>query len=509
MRMFVREVTIRSLPLWLLLGAVAGGCVPSSASTKPAPVAAGATLETPPVPPVAPPLTDQPSLASPAPPSAFHVWAEREYNINLEGGGEIPWVRGGMGLSHLVGDRLERDASKLKGIASPYAEGGALLGEFPNNAWLSVQNFVGRDSVEVSLLRWERDRWRQVGGVTRDMHEAVLWRGGRVLALSGYPRATLRVVGGAPVSLPIDASICASSVAALETGEILVAGHGCDEKTDDEWFAQRWSKTGVRGKPEPLGHFDAPLRIVLRSDHEAYVHDVESGRLLAWDGASWAPVEVPAGTKIVSLDVSKQGTLWLAGSRLYRRPKGGSWEDVALPPAPHGGEGTPEQVWAKDDQDVWTVVSGSGSMVLRNQVPGATVTLPSSEELWRESQDLKPIKAATRACAGGGPVSGFFVTLGAVAADAPSPDFNATRAALKGDTELDGIHLVDAWHQKERHIGAEVDDFDQGVKLVALLKRTLPGATPKLVCHVFGGAHEIAEDKPHAREEPSARTDTR
>ena len=486
------------------VGAIAAGCATGGISTSRPPAVAVATSREP-IPAIAKTEDD----ATPkVPKSAFHPWAGREDMVSLEGNGATPYLRGGVGLSHLIGDRIAHDPSLLKGIASPTAEDGTFLGEFPNNAWLSVKNFVGRGEVELSLLHWEKEHWRATQK-TLDLRAIALWRGGSVLGLVGYPRAQLKVIGGpgAPGLKGIDPSICATSLAALESGEIMVIGNGCDDAHQEETFAQRWSATGVRSKPESLGNMGDMASIVLRGANEAYVHTVEFPSITSWDGNAWTPIEVPEGTKVPSLDVSKQGTLWIAGTKLYRKPKGQSWEEVALP-STEGVELNLAQVWAKDDADVWVVTLDGSSVVLRNRPAVEVARLPDNVGLWRAQRDLQPVTAAKRTCnTGGGAVSGFFVSLGAVPGTAA--DLEATMSAMKDDKAYDGVRFVETRFRGERQVGAEVDDFEQGKRLTALLKSTLPTATPRFVCHVFVVTRDLSGDPITGENDKTARAVTK
>src|SRR4051794_4917961 len=101
----------RCLPALVAAATFAGGCVrTASTSSTPSPAVKVAVEPTP------LPTPEKTPTARAATASAFHVWAEREGSIRLEGRGDLPWIRGGVGLSKTVGNRIEHDPSLLKGI---------------------------------------------------------------------------------------------------------------------------------------------------------------------------------------------------------------------------------------------------------------------------------------------------------------------------------------------------------------------------------------------------------
>ncbi len=446
--------------------------------------------------------------------SEFHLWAEGSDDIVVEGADGNPMIRFGVGLARPAEGQLERDPAWMNGISSPTAETGALIGRFPESAWLLVTSTAGRDRLISSLSHWERGSWREIKS-DANVGSMAFWRGGRVLGLSNPYTETamivgsqsLKVIAGPPMPgfRGIDGVEDVTAFAALETGEILVVGSTVRGAHPDETFVQRWSAAGVRAKAESLGAMGGTPSIALRSENEAYVYT--SDTIAAWDGVKWTRLDDHPADAMTSVDVSKQGTLWVAGVELHRRKKGQGWETLPLPRA-DGDTAKLVQVRAKDDDDVWLVAesrTGPKKAVFRNRPAASVFPLPASEDIWRESRDLLPVTPATPACkSGGGSVSGFFVSLGALGPDSALPDLSGALKAVRAGG-LDGVRFVETRYKGERQVGAEVEDFAQGNELIAILKKQLPGSAPRFVCHVFVvtrslGPKDGEDDEPSAEE---------
>jgi hypothetical protein len=110
----------------------------------------------------------------------------------------------------------------------------------------------------------------------------------------------------------------------------------------------------------------------------------------------------------------------------------------------------------------------------------ATKPLPTPAEFERKERALRLPGPPFDWCATP------FVLLYTLGKKAPADyDYPATRAALRGHREfaVPGVEFIEFERLERRYFGARVPDFTLGAKLSKLVKETVPGSTPELVCH--------------------------
>jgi hypothetical protein len=330
-------------------------------------------------------------------PPAFHLVAEGK-NLRVRALGPSGIVTAGFPRALVFGGDFRIDASLGRSpLQAQTAWGSAAFGgKWPDSAF-AVQLTGGAKgaSNQQTILLWKRDRWVKIDeGPAREAPSQVVgWTPGFALVLDpGKECGTLRVVGEDAKKPPVpqlDARMCPQRVAALASGDVVVAGGG---------FMQRFAAGQASGPvasvipwnvTEKCPASKVTVAALATSDRGIVV----AGRcatgdiaLLDFDGTIWGQMSGPDDADPpVAVHRTAQGHVWLltqkrghdaeyfgagappAAGSLWYRPKGGLWNrvhakgsipaDVATELGLGADAGaptcTPTSFWARLDDDVW------------------------------------------------------------------------------------------------------------------------------------------------------------
>jgi hypothetical protein len=440
-----------------------------------------------------------------APPSPFHVVARWDAELGFGGKGETPMVVAGTAFARVTAEgalRIDRHLDAAIGRTA-YAHA-TLVGDFPSDAWLVVEDTVGREGTEIALAHWEKSHWR-VMPMPEETLRVTPWKGHGLLGHVGRVEGKLHVFAGGAAPPRFDRSLEVAAFDALPDGTAVAVGTKAGH--DDQWFAQSVDPAGKPSALAPIPAMNDP-RVQVRGPNEAYAftETTDGVLLLAWDGASWKPREVPRAPGIVALAVSDQGTLWLVPTPengrgvVWKQPQGGAWESMALPAdLTENGETVPfvaASLWVRNDADPWiagTLDGGPSSAVVRlRSAAGAQaagekpVQFMSAFDMWRERLDREPVAAASDACMSRYGGAGDVVLLDRLDAGAAAPDVTGLAKTLAENADFRELPILVLRHgDKERRLGIGVQGFEQGKQLLATLKKLRPAAKPEFVCHVY------------------------
>jgi hypothetical protein len=531
-----------SLALHCIACAACAACVVALGCKRepPAPVDEG------PLPTATASVTATVSASSPAPacveqppPPALHLVARgvSRLRVALLDGASVVYDAQAPAFAIATRAELSFDTSMRTGL--PVKPGGrgsimGLGGRWPSAAFLTVQGWPVAGAWENELYRWRGNAWQPVAHEeepVRTYHEeATLWSERRVLGLHTVSEyrgllhcgVELEVLDGARPPLmpevalapaaPDHAGRCSRIVPlvgglrALPTGEVFLLGD--DGEGSGAGVVERWKPGEETSTVDRLPGAGSvrPVTMLARAPDDVLV----GGRIKAprgwapylahFDGATWSVEEAPGTLPIVGLGASAEGT-WLAsamvepfGTRvdvvsgdgrgeLHFRPRGGIWQRAPWP------EGTPagtEPVGiASARGEAWieaTWFSRRGgdaryaSFVFRTRAPKKVIDFTpfASPGGARPAPTLKP---ATAEC------EKVFVVLYTLAEDAPADyDFPATRAILKGHTELEGVTFVETDDGERRTLGAFADGLAMGTLLADVIRARWVKARPQVLC---------------------------
>lgn len=419
-----------------------------------------------------------------------------------------------------------------------------LGGRWPSAAFLTVQRWPAPGEWENELYRW-KGSWQPVPrdeALVRSYHEdATPWSAGRVLSLRAVSAYRGRLYCGVDLvlldgpRLPVVPELvpelvpdldlgptppdqgsgrprCSRLVplvgglGALPTGELFLLGD--DGDSSSAGAVERWKAGEKSGTVDRLPGAGSvrPVTLLVRAPDDVLVGGRIKGKqgftpyLARFDGAAWAIDEAPGTLPIVGLGESAEGT-WVAsapvepyGTRievvtgdgkgeLHFRPRGGIWQKVPFPEGTPAGTEPVRVVSARGEvwvEATWFSRKGGeaqyASYVFRTRAPKAVIDFRpvASPGAPRVIPTLKP---ATADC------ESVFVVLYTLPAEAPADyDFPATRAILKGHTELEGVSFVETDDGERRYLGAFVPGLAMGTKLADLIRARWVKAQPQVLC---------------------------
>jgi hypothetical protein len=486
----------------------------TSASTPPVPTSSAAASAA-----TAPSGT--PSAAASAaskPTSPLQTITELPSDASLFALGARGFVSDGRHLLSIEGDDLVFDPAMMAGIEARSADTfwriDRMGGTWPDGAFLTVMLPEERTGFS-QHHRWLGTKWKQEGRSQNSESTVGFapWSEGRTLAMfrsGSMVRARFEVVAGkkggpmptptAPSSTPT--SICATRLnadafTALPSGEVFMAGTLCDTEGDASVSAaERWAPGKSKGVLETLPGAAATATLevdglVARSPSEVFL----IGHLLVgkenrpyfarFDGTRWIDEPPPMTGFPAGLWLGPNGVLWTAsGETIWSRAPGSTrWAPMALPQDTKDGMWAlhAQSVWPRGPGDLWVLATGpkSGRLFLMHTRPATKpIKLPDPEEIAEEVRTRSMPAPLTAGC------ETPFVLIYTVGKSAPPDyDFPATRAALKGHTELADATLVEVKRVDKRYLGAKVASAAMAQKLVELIKQKVQGSTPQATCY--------------------------
>lgn len=549
-----RGAGVRAILVVMLLATSAGcggGAASSSSAGSPATTPSEAASAASPVTPEgsgAPtPAPTPPPDATLAGPSPLHVVARGV------GDGDVAWLGGTLVLAGQAyvavpndqGDIVQSDREtpiKYYGLDGVY-------GRWPDSIWSYSVDFGGRaggnrlsiaGKTDWTLARLQSNLLhfgnapRKVDPKVRDgglYFGLASWKAGAMLALvadddraplaleafdrSAKPVVTPKLARGSAAKcetklLPTGSGMSfgrhpvASSLAALDSGELYVLGRDCDT---GGLAVESFDRAGV-GRVDALPSGEAGGAIqggaIYAFDHGAAAATGYSkshgAALWVLEEGKWQARELPTRKAIRSLTITAEGTVWLVDTaadyhrgRLYRQPRGGAWAEVPLPRAiAESGEEADRvagAVWGERDADVWIVASSGATDadvvdVLRTRP--ATKVFDGPEGDYQTRLANRPPRPASPNCA-------TFVLLYTLQKTTPlTYDFPLTQDALKGRSEFKDFKFAITEAGGRRFFGAFTppprEAYDEtgwrlGKKLVQLVEEKVPSSTPLLLCH--------------------------
>ena len=470
------------------------------------------------------------------PASPFHLIGELPAELTLSPAGDRAFLVSQAGIELVLqGDDVTRDPLLQRGLPAPtelFAVD-AVAGRWPDSLWLSSTHPSGRSGFS-NLWQWDGKRWlkKQHTDEARFIVAMQPWTGGRMLAVQQHGlmfEASFRVLSGdARVALPRftkakanpDFSFCITQLrveafAALPSGHVFTAGQRCtSEGGMVEPAVERWAPGEQQSTLEPLPGTTVPDEAGLASwtvtgmaalsPTDVYVAAEKETRaggkstytpyFAHFDGKAWRVLPPPTPSGVHGLWPQSDGTLFALDrqEQLWSRTSGGSWSRLSLPAelVALGGKAEVRSFWPRAPGDAWAVVRVSkdgqrdqhgvsnGPDYLLHTHP-ASGKLPTPEAYAKKQLELRLPGPPVEWC----PTP--FVLLYTLGRKAPADyDYPATRAALKGHTELaSGTEFVEFARESRRYFGARVSDFKLGKQLARLVKAKVPGSTPELVCH--------------------------
>lgn len=454
-------------------------------------------------------------------PSPFHVLGELPGPITIYPVGDRAFLANEQRLAlQLVGDDVVHDPKLERGLwqGDAFWESYVVTGiggRWPDATWIATVHPLGRTGIS-RLRHWNGKAWTGAAE-TRD-GEIVFgiqpWIGGRMLALvqAGMLfEASFRVLSGnSNVTLPVPSkpkvqeSFCFTRVrveaySALPSGDVFIVGPACDDDGTVPGLAiETWAPGQKQGTLTAMPSFDsapdvhvtamaalAPnnVLVALRGTGSSGQPDVNF--LLLWDGQHWTEQPVPIPSGVQQFWKGASGELFASGGNgsLWFKALDAEWTEIPLPRrlGDSAARTHVQSLWSPAAGDTWVIATpgpeNTRSFLLHTH-PGKGA-LPSPDEMAHKAQELRLPGPPTEYC------ETPFVLLYTLGKKAPpNYDYPATRAALKGNTDLqDKATFIEFEREGRRYFGAKVPDFDVGKRLSKLVKDKVPGSTPQLVCH--------------------------
>lgn len=506
-----------SLPVGSLLLACGGTAVaptdappPSTASARPVASSPAAVA------PTATTVTTAPPAKSKSP---FFVLAKTDFDLTFYPVDDALFVQGGPMLTRVDGDKLVRDERFATGLPSFYGMVG-MQGRFPDDLHLLITGTDGRVGWGESYV-WSRDHWNVAGAALERTWVFVgfsRWDKGQLLAMSAWglafqpgARARFKVVSGASSSAtnlvfssqakPCKDGILPDAMTATTDGAVVAVGDACDAPILEYWQPGQTKSTVL-----PMDARADFVTFAGKTSRDLYVASTaqKSVSLRHFDGTAWTNDTLPQGVRAIrSMSLAKDGTLWAVSGnhyelgngeqrRLYRRARGGTWEEIEMPAdalgAPSDGK-TPgvSDVYVDDAGDVW---ASAGGALLRTR-PGASEAVHVDWPAYTQfaSSSLRMPRAATKTCE-----SLFALFYGFTKVTPDDYDFPLTRKALTGQTQFADARFVVTTDNGHKFFGAFPKTYDEGVKMVERVKKEVSGSSPQLLCATPTVVREVKLD---------------
>lgn len=475
----------------------------------------------PPKPLATEPAAGSPDAKEPEPASPFHVLGELPGPITIYPVGDRAFLANEQRLAlQLVGDDVAFDPKLERGVWRPEAPQDlyavtSIAGRWPDATWISTVHAAGRTGLS-RLRRWNGTSW---AGATETREGDMVfgiepWSGGRLLALVQAGMmfdASFRIVSGDhDVTLPVPSkpkvqeSFCytrvrAEAFAALPSGHVFIVGPQCDDDGAVRGLAlEHWAPGQKQGRVEPLPSSDsaadvgvtamavlAPNNVLVALGGNGPSDQPQVNLLLLWDGQRWTEQPLPVASGIHQFWKGATGELFARGGNgsLWFKAPDAAWTEIPLPRrlGDSAARTHIQSLWSPAAGDTWAIATpgpeNARSFLLHTHP--AKGALPSPDEMAHKEQELRLPGPPTEYC------ETPFVLLYTLGKKAPPKyDYPATRAALRGHTELqDKLTFVEFEREGRRYFGAKVPDFELGKGLAKLVKDKVPGSTPQLVCH--------------------------
>lgn len=377
----------------------------------------------------------------------------------------------------------------------------SIAGSWPNDAHAALGLYGGCSPSTTDLLRWNKDQWVNVktnqpyyrlvapyptGGVI-----AVRWDNAGTWELTMPPSAKIKASPFFKKNRISDAW----AMTALPNGTVFVAarledsgkkvvlvGDPTKEAIETEVHC------GPEGSPPP--HLTG---LVAGKNGQVYAFGLQKSAvqpatavLSVFDGKAWQCQSNPDASDLTNVTVAPDGTLLALGTdgerrALWKRGAGAQWRELALPEV-EGQRITAIEVYARGTDDFWLTGSvrlhdETEYLVAHNRPAPKPLRVPNDAESRRELAEYRPPIPAYKGC------ETNFAMLYTLAKTAPPDfDFPLTREALKGHTEFTGLKFVEAKSLGKRYFGVMARSYDEGVKLVDLVKKSVKGSSPVLLC---------------------------
>ncbi len=398
---------------------------------------------------------------------------------------------------------LDGFPGRIHGVSHAGGEGYALMGHWPDAAWLSAWSQSGtskRAQVITINYRWVRDRWQRVDVTRGDetLRGVSLWKNGSALALLGDDRGVrltpansnglVDVAPSAAASPDAGARRCSTRLAgharapftdasaprggeilAFESGPVFIAGASCGDS--EHWLVERLVPGGapvIDELPRDAKLRDPHFLLAGSSPKSVYALVRESGALLHFDGNRWERQSSPEA--IVDIAVSAESTLWAVTAGRVLRRRGGNWQAVPAPLEP--GEKLAEVSAARDGLAWALAVSREGARLLSNAIhPAALLKLPNEKESENADRDITRFPYS-HACE-----QPYVLLLSRV--NPREKSFAGVVDRLAGEKDLT---LVTESSEHWTHLGAKVRGFDESSAVIRKMAG-YPKSKPTLFCH--------------------------
>jgi hypothetical protein len=463
----------------------------------------------------------------------------------------------GVGFAALATEDGLSDWDRLsKGIDAYYI--GDLVGAYPDNLWLSVDN-GGRAFSSKHFQHFDRDHWALGFGqssITDEKQAAVIapMPGGGALASlyrcppDSYASCTeLGVVSdGAGKAPPLGANgFTVQKIVPFASGDVWAFGRACTGTTPNETCivqARRWkpgAKVAVDALPSNPQAYAEIGSIVVKDASDVIVSTFD--KYLHFDGAKWTTFAWSGRTAGGELHAAPDGELWsMRSGLLERRAADGTITLVTTP-------GSVSAVAGVEVGAPWIIAAGAPARFDAKTGTFETFTIPRSPFAWVESkknfpgitaiyvrsardvwlnvkytefpahyaeQNWDERRALLRTIA---PKETLFCRPGSthafesapplatpecktplvILADVPATqktDYPQSRKLVRGKKELEGTRYVEIAVDDRKILGAAVPSFDVGKKLLALMRANIPTVKPQMVCAAPSDARPITLD---------------
>jgi hypothetical protein len=529
---------LRSCSPWLVL-ATLSACqhstnAPVNAPPKPAVSVAPAPLQT---------MDRQQVDPAPTDPSPFVEGVRLGYAARLTVAGQRAFLSTEKLLLGVQDDGVRIEPALLEGLQQGRSQFPLVFGSMPESGWALHSSYSERTS-RSSLSRWTGSEWVDANGSLQNKNLIGIssWSDGRTLALTGgdygTPPGFVQLAGARGVAVPqlsraahndlgCGHAIRPGSMAALPSGEVLLAGTRCAVSADGDvayhgTIVESWAPGKARGKVSALpglAEKDASwadiYSIVASSAHDVFVaggrmprgaagqEAKEEAYVAHFDGKTWRALPAPPIDHIDELQRTPSGRLWaLYVGELWTTNEPASesatWQRVVMPQlASEAGENAISSFWVQDDEQVWaTLGSDAFSYLVRTKRGAAPLSAPADEQIAQLSNAFDPMAAYQ--------CESPTLVLLALSRQAPKDaDMPSVRGVLRGHTEFDGkVQFMELPFLTRRYLGAR-GDRDTLIAIQDLLSGAkIPGVSPELRCLEAAPTRTLSVDFVGLRPDP-------
>ncbi|MFO0553660.1 MAG: hypothetical protein U0271_35080 [Polyangiaceae bacterium] len=254
-------------------------------------------------------------------------------------------------------------------------------------------------------------------------------------------------------------------ITALADGTVMSFGTNCKGEAVLETWASGANTSAV--SPLPIKLTDSTQIIAGKKGGAWLLGD----SLSHFDGTSWSSQATPPNTKeLRRAAVGDDDTLYVIADNNVFALAGGAWQRLPL-----SSDARPYDL-AVDSAGVLWLLAGTG---LYRYGEGQSDTMGGKVDATKATAMKKPtaIKPGGKSCKNNVVV---LFTFSKVTPD--DYDFPQTRKAVKGHTEFSSVRFVVTRDYGKKFFAAMSPDFDTANKLMAVVKKEIPTATPTVVC---------------------------